>query len=397
MDTDFPLSIKYIASSQKNDLSLQHIFNYKANPTDKSTKLTQKEQRTAKLISLEIIEDTQILMQQGKLLIPKDIQPMILEWVHQVYMHPGESRFISILSTRVFWNNMSKDAKMFVKHCLLCKKNKLNTKQYGKLTATTIQKNISPFECIAIDIQGPLPTVTDKHGVEYQYILSIIDIKSRWVELIPLSDTLATTIASSVDSEWLCRYPRPSAVLSDQGVNLKAKEVQELFKSYGIRYNFTTTYMATANSICERVHQTINQILRVIDYDDWISKLPAIAFSLRAAVHRSLKTSPANVVFGLDMVLPLYNAKHLFNDKKDIPTEGTVQQDLKRQNKSRIDHNYNKGDLVFVRKSDNQKQSKWDGQNHGPYKVVEVHPNNTLTIDRLGLLERINLRRIIPW
>ena len=128
------------------------------------------------------------------------------------------------------------------------------------MTPTTIQTNIYPFECISIDIQGPLPVSTDHNDVEYRYILSIIDIKSRWVELVPLSDTLATTISMAVYTEWLCRYLRPRVVLSDQGPKLKANVVKDLFSSYGISYMFITTYMATANSICSKSIST--QVLK---------------------------------------------------------------------------------------------------------------------------------------
>ena len=49
-----------------------------------------------------------------------------------------------------------------------------------------------------------------------------------------------------------------------QGPNLKARAMQDLYNSYGIKHKFTTTYMATANSICERLHGTINKILRCV-------------------------------------------------------------------------------------------------------------------------------------
>ena len=49
----------------------------------------------------------------------------------------------------------------------------------------------------------------DGEGVEYEHILTIIDIGSRWVELIPLSNTSGANIAREFDREWLNRYPRP--------------------------------------------------------------------------------------------------------------------------------------------------------------------------------------------
>ncbi len=63
----------------------------------------------------------------------------------------------------------------------------------------------------------------------------------------------------------------------------------------------------------------------------------------------------------------------------------------------KIDHIYEAGKLVFVRKTDADKSSKWDGANEGPFPVIEVHNNNTLIIDRFDYLDRINFRRGFPW
>ena len=54
-------------------------------------------------------------------------------------------------------------------------------------------------------------------------------------------------------------------------------------------------------------------------------------------------------------------------------------------------------DLILLRKVDRVKSSKWDSQQEGPYKIVECYTNNTLTINKRGLLERVNYRRVIPW
>ena len=337
-----------------------------------------------------------LILHNDRILIPKKLQKPVLAWIHENYMHPGVSRMCNILTASFYWTSMHKDASTFVKKCMTCAKHKVNSRQYGKLSKTTIQDNIQNFEVIALDLQGPFPISVDSDGVEYNNLLTIIDIHSRWVELIPLSNVKSATIAQAVDDWWFCRYPRPRMVLSDQGPNLKAVEVQELFKSYGVNHHFTTTYSATANSIVERLHGSINQILRIVGMTNWHTKIQAIAFALRASVHTSLGQSPSETVFGLDMVLPLLNI--IMNRGNSIRDPSKrVQADLDRHNKNRIAHIYKKTDLVFLRKSPNFIQNKWDVPQEGPYLVTEVHKNNTLTIMRHGILERVNLRRVIPW
>ncbi len=105
----------------------------------------------------------------------------------------------------VHWDRMSTHVHSYIHRCHICQTNKKNKRQYGKLKATNVDLDIDPFEVVAIDIVGPLATVyTD--GNEYENILTIIDIKSRCVELIPIRDTTYTTIAAEFDNNWLNRF-----------------------------------------------------------------------------------------------------------------------------------------------------------------------------------------------
>ena len=286
---------------------------------------------------------------------------------------------------------MSKDVKKFTKMCLTCAKSKISNKKYGKYTPTNIQQDIQAFQYISADLMGPLPTFMDENAVEYKYILTIIDIYTRWIELIPLSNQTGPTVAAALDNWWFNRYPRPSRLLSDQGKNLIGKDVTNLCAGYGIKTSQTTAYSATANSICERAHGTINQILRTINVDNWYNNLQSIAFAMRASVNKSLQTTPAHLVFGLDLILPLYN------DSKNPGINTQVQKDLNRRNKSQVDHLFKENDLILLRKVDRDLKNKWDAKQEGPYTIKEVHMNNTITIDKFGYLERVNIGKVIPW
>ena len=388
----FPLSYKYISVAQKQDPTLSKYINYLQN-LKSTTQLSPKDQNKLQYLKLQVEDGHSLLVHDNKLFIPQILIQEILIWTHNIYQHPGQTRFISILSSNLFWDTLHKDAKQYCAKCLTCKKGKTNPIQYGTLTPTNIQQDTEPFEVIAIDIQGPLPMVTDEHNVTYQYIFSIIDIKSRWVELIPLHDHKAVTVCNALDNEWFSRYPRPRMLLSDQAQELIGKELQDLLASYGVSSSTTTAYQATANSICERVHKTINEMIRTLGEENWFTEIQAIAFALRASTHSALKTSPSLIIFGLDMVLPQYNQnKRLFKEN-----HSTVTKDLQYINKKRVPHQYRIHDLILLRKADRVKTSKWDSQQEGPYKVVECHNNNTLTINKHGLLERVNYRRVIPW
>ena len=345
--SDFPLSLEHIAKQQRQDPNMIRLFNHLSGQT---TILTPKELRTLEFIKLKEMDHTKLLTHMDKIIIPATLTQAVLEWVHLNYSHPGITRMVNTLQTKFFWKTLLKDVKKYCKSCLVCAKGKINTKQYGKLTATTVQSTLRPFGVIAIDLQGPFPVNISKTGEDYKYLLTIIDIHSRWVELIPLSSQKSVDIAQEVNEWWFCRYPRPRVLLSDQGPNLKGKPFAELLNSYGVQHHFTTTYMATANSIVERLHGTINQIIRCLGVNSWLDNIQTIAFSLRASVHQSTKMAPSDIVFGMDLLLPALNSnKDLL--PKYVPKPTQVEKDLERKNRNRIAHDYKANDLVLIRKT----------------------------------------------
>ena len=68
---------------------------------------------------------------------------------------------------------------------------------------------------------GPLPMSSQGN----KYILVITDLFTKWVEAFPLKDTTATTLATIMLNEVVCRYGVPTSLHSDQGANLCSSEV----------------------------------------------------------------------------------------------------------------------------------------------------------------------------
>ncbi len=75
--------------------------------------------------------------------------------------------------------------------------------------------------------------------------------------------------------------------------------------------------------------------------------------------------------------------------------EDLIHEKLMRENRKRRGYDYAPQQMVL--------KKKWKPKNvgkrtSGPYKIVQVHVNGTVTIQlRPGLTERINIRQIIPY
>ena len=117
--------------------------------------------------------------------------------------------------------------------------------------------------------------------------------------------------------------------------------------SYGIYHKYTTAYNPRCNAICERSHFTLNEHLRCVGDDEWIGKLQAIAFAMRANNHSGLDKIPANIVFGKEMVPPFL--QKYADTSVSYKRKNQKLRDLMRENKGRIEFDYSVGHLVLLK------------------------------------------------
>ena len=88
----------------------------------------------------------------------------------------------------------------------------------------------APFERIAIDITGPLPT-TD---TEIRYILVVSDYNTRWVEAYAIENLEAAMLAETLIREFVCRFGVPRQLHSDQGRNFVYRVIEGMCRLHGI-------------------------------------------------------------------------------------------------------------------------------------------------------------------
>ena len=105
--------------------------------------------------------------------------------------------------------------------------------------------------------------------------------------------------------------------------------------------------------------------------------------------------SPGAVAFRRDMFLRI----PLFADVKTLADLRQMQVDrrLMKVNAKRVQHDYAVGERVLVRKS-YRVGNKLRPRAEGPFQILRVHTNGTITILRpRGIHERINIRRMKPY
>ena len=103
------------------------------------------------------------------------------------------------------------------------------------------------FDHVHIDLVDPLPS---RNG--FEYILTMTDRFSRWVEATPLRKTSAQTVARAFYDTWVSRYGGPKVITSDQGSQFESRLFAALLSLIGCERIRTTAYHPAANGLIER-------------------------------------------------------------------------------------------------------------------------------------------------
>ena len=132
---------------------------------------------------------------------------------------------------------------------------------------------------------------------------------------------------------------------------------------------------------------------QIFDYiDPWGEILSSIAWAIRASFHSTHQATPAQMVFGRDMI---FNLKSLINWKVvSARKQQTVDRSNLRENSKRVDFDYEVGQKAYIKKE--KPYRKLDGPKLGPYEITDVYTNGTVRIQKGNVNERINIRRLEP-
>ncbi|MCG8624913.1 MAG: DDE-type integrase/transposase/recombinase, partial [Proteobacteria bacterium] len=162
----------------------------------------------------------------------------------------------------------------------------------------------APMERIAMDVLGPLPESTTGN----KYIVIIADYFTKWPEAFAIPNQEATTIANLLVREVVCRYGVPLELHSDQGRNFESTVFAEMCSLLGIGKTRTTPYHPQSDGMVERLNRTLETQLSMFVEDhqkDWDVYLPMLMMAYRTAIHDSTKCSPAKLMFGRELKLPI--------------------------------------------------------------------------------------------
>jgi len=124
--------------------------------------------------------------------------------------------------------------------------------------------------------------------------------------------------------------------------------------------------------------------------------LARIGWAVCSTYHTTLQATPGQLVFGRDMLFDIdFTADwHQIYERR----QKMINKNNLRENLSRLDYQYQVGDLVTIRNDYLKITKKADLANDRPHTVVAVKNNGaTLRIRHDDVEELINIRRVNPY
>ena len=197
-----------------------------------------------------------------------------------------------------------------VQHCKVCHNCQVAGKPNQKIPVSPLiplPVFEDPFTRVVIDVVGPLPKTSSGHN----YLLTIMDMATRYPEAIPLRNISAKIIVKEL-LHFFTRMGFPSEVQTDRGSNFCSNLFEQSLKELGIGHVKSSSYHPESQGVLERYHQTLKSMLRKYCTDlggDWDKRVPFLLFATREVPTESLGFSPNELIFGHKVRGPLQALK----------------------------------------------------------------------------------------
>lgn len=145
-----------------------------------------------------------------------------------------------------------------------------------------------------IDLVEMIPLA--KYNKNYKYILTVIDIFSKFVWAIPIKSKTAKEVSSAMNTLFQSGHI-PKNIHSDQGKEFYNSEFKQLLKRHNINHYSTFSTMKAA--IIERLNRTLKskmwKYFSLHSTNKWIDILQSLIDDYNNTKHSTIKMKPKDV------------------------------------------------------------------------------------------------------
>jgi hypothetical protein len=324
--------------------------------------------------------------------------------------HAWRATAYKILRAGYYWPKLFPDVNAKVRTCNPCQffagKQKLPAMPLVPI------KVEAPFQQWGLDFIGEINPHSSAH---HRWILTATDYFTKWVEAIPTRKATDSMVIEFLEENILARFGCPRKIVTDNAQAFNSMAMISFCQKYNIVLGHSTAYYPQGNGLAESLNKSLINIIKKVLKDNkksWHLHLKYALWANRIGTKKSIGTSPFQMVYGTDVVLPINLAlpvMKLWQDQNEEPNPMTrrinqlieVQQhrdviDKKMQkyqdnmkllfDRKAKDRNFLPGDLVLkwdARKEDSGKNGKFDHIWYGPFRISSPEGNNSFLLENL--------------
>ena len=197
--------------------------------------------------------------------------------------HPGRNKVTDHIRKNFFWPFLMSDVAQHCRSCETCQK---ISKQHPKVLPMQEREVVTiPSERVCIDLVVPFPTA--KEG--YQFLLTYIDMATRWLEVIPLRKTTTRIVIDQLKYIF-SRNGFPTTNVSDKGPQFTGKMFGKFLRDKGIEHVKSSQYHPQGNGVVEDAQKV--ELCHLEKKGNWAEIVPMALYFLRCTPNRSAGISP---------------------------------------------------------------------------------------------------------
>ena len=150
-----------------------------------------------------------------------------------------------------------------------------------------------------------IPHSSKKH----KYILTATNYFTKWVEAIPLKVANSDVIIEFIDQFIITRFGLPNMLIFDNASYFSRNSIVEFALKRYFKLTYSINYYPQGNGLAESTNKNLIRIIkRTIDHNhkNWHKALIYALWAEQVTQKASIDTSPFNLVYGKELVLPTH-------------------------------------------------------------------------------------------
>jgi len=225
----------------------------------------------------------------AKIFVPEQLRRPLINYAHLMQNHSKAPTLVPFIKERFIWfrpdgkDIMHSDVLAILRDCHFC-----------QLAHARIVLNHGRYSSLKWSSQGQGIGIDHMHvgipGVQCQYILTIIDLFSGFLQFIPCISTTAEETVEIILNRWSYIFGFPEAIFSDYHSSFVGTLAKRFCDVAGLDWLTTAPYSHHQLGFVECRHKAVRtaiQSLSKADKTNWPSIIPSLSFAQNTYVSTS--------------------------------------------------------------------------------------------------------------